>query len=246
MYGPSCLIALAWLFIGALSACANNACDYERGDCPTGQVCAFIDVRKSQCVPTVDSPKPLSPPFRPGHEFWCSQGGKSGAGRSHSFAGDIFAMDLVSTSPSDVEVVSPVDGTAYVFDDCEERDSRPNAYNNSRCGLGYGNHVKIWDGTNVYLFGHLARVLVKPGPIHRDQVIGIMGCSGAAPHRHVHLAVSRPSGPKWLSDTRLRFPGKSGGVPVRFRMAANRDSFSEWVDRFPCNDSLENARAFVR
>gem|GEM_PF-6051997 len=171
-------------------------------------------------------------------------------GRTHSFQGDLFALDLASASPSGgVTIVSPVDGTAYVYDECEERDSGADAHNDSRCGLGYGNHVKVWDGTNIYLFGHLARVQVKPGPIRRDAVLGQMGCSGAAGHRHVHLTVTRPR-PGEDVERILATPGWKGQTPVRYRLVA-RDAVTkapvvERPDTLRCADDRAHAKLFVR
>lgn len=188
------IVACVLVATCAVAACskAKSDCDYQNPSCGDGRVCAFVERDQSRCIAFVDATLDLQPPFKSGQQFWCSQGGKSPRGRTHSFQGDLFALDLPSTSPGDVEVVSPVAGTAYVFDGCDEREAGANAHNDSRCGLGYGNHVKIWDGSNIYLFAHLATVRVAPGPVQRDRVLGIMGCSGAAGHRHVHITVTRP------------------------------------------------------
>ncbi len=232
------------------AACSKANCDYDSPSCGEGRVCAFVEPGKSRCVQYVDAALDLQPPFKPGHQFWCAQGGRSASGRTHSFQGDLFAMDLPSVSSGEVEVIAPVAGTAYTFDGCEERDPGPTAHNDSRCGLGYGNHVKIWDGTNIYLFGHLARVRVQPGPVQREQVLGVMGCSGAAGHRHVHLTVTRPL-PGEDVDKILGTPGWKGQMPVRYRFVAKEEAGGATVTAQPdvvvgCNDERVRATMLMR
>jgi hypothetical protein len=136
-----------------------------------------------------------------------------------------------------------------VFDDCAERDSEATAHNNSPCGLGYANHVKIWDGKNIYLFGHLARVLARPGPIHRDEVLGVMGCSGAAGHRHVHFSVTRPA-PDDDVEKILATPGWWGHVPVRYRLNARKATTNEAIverpDTLSCVEEQVRATVLMR
>lgn len=195
-------------------------------------------------------PGELYPPFLSGTEFWCSQGGRSSRGRTHSFQGDIFALDLASSADSgDVSVVAPVSGDVYVYDGCDERDSSQSAVNNSHCGLGYGNHVKIWDGTYIYLLGHLARVTVTPGRVNRDEIIGTMGCSGSAGRRHVHFTVTGPASRTNLKEI-LSTPGWKGEIPVRFRLSAHQmpggGPLSAWSDALPCADVREQTVVLMR
>jgi hypothetical protein len=250
MMGPT---ARAWataaFAVCIVSGCSRSTCDYPNGGCADGQVCAFVERATARCIPYAEDDLELAPPFATGHELWCSQRGRSAIGRTHSFQADLFAVDLASDLPGDVQVVTPVAGTAYVFDGCEERDATAGARNNSRCGLGYGNHVKVWDGTNIYLFAHLARVAVGPGRLAKDQVIGTMGCSGAAGHRHVHVSVTRPRSsddPEAILST----PGWSGSIPVRFRLATHhpvtREVSVEWSDRLPCDDRRDRAAVLRR
>ncbi len=249
-------IPLAGVVLTALALCGCSGCSkpgtcrYDTSNCGKDEVCAFVEPGKSRCITYADVSLELQAPFRPGDSFWCSQGGRSPVGRTHSFQGDLFALDLASASPSNgVTIISPVDGTAYVCDECEERDSGADAHNDSRCGLGYGNHVKVWDGTNIYLFGHLARVQVRPGPIRRDDVLGEMGCSGAAGHRHVHLTVTRPR-PGEDVERILATRGWKGQTPVRYRLVAHDAVTKAPVvgqpDMLSCADERAQAKLFVR
>jgi hypothetical protein len=235
----------------ALSGCSKPAtCRYEIPNCGESEACAFVGPGESRCITYADVSLELQAPFKPGDSFWCAQRGRSQAGRSHSFQGDLFALDLASASPSSgVTIISPVDGIAYVYDGCEERDSGADAHNDSRCGLGYGNHVKVWDGTNIYLFGHLAWVHVKPGPIRRDEVLGEMGCSGAAGGRHVHLTVTRPR-PGDDVERILATPGWKGQTPVRYRLVAHDAVTTAPVvappDMLSCAEKRAQAELLVR
>ncbi|MFT3764585.1 MAG: M23 family metallopeptidase [Minicystis sp.] len=231
---------LATSLLVLLAACRRSAgveCDYAHPRCPADRVCAFVEAGRSACVPFGVEEAPLTAPFRPGQAFLCSQGGRSPAGRTHSFAGDLFAADLASSPDVPAaEVVSPVDAEAFVFDGCEERASGPEARNSSPCGLGYGNHVKLWDGKNIHLLGHLARVSVTDGRVRRGQVIGIQGVSGAAGPRHVHVTVTRPA-PDDDVTTILKTPGYKGPIPVRVRYhvrGLNGAAATTWVDELSC------------
>jgi hypothetical protein len=98
----------------------------------------------------------------------------------------------------------------------------------------------------MYLFAHLARVTASAGPISKGDAIGIMGCSGAAGHRHVHVSVTAVPAHK-DRDTVLATPGWTGQIPVRFRLAAaGADNLlrEEWSDRLVGADVREQAVGF--
>ncbi len=230
-------------FLLVLAGCAKSPCDYAQPRCGANQVCAFVKKGDARCISYAEEAAEVAAPFRPGTAFWCSQGGRSAAGRTHSFGGDVYALDLASPDEGEVEVTSPMDGVAYVFDGCDERRAERTATNNSTCGLGYGNHVRIWNGRDIYLLGHFARVRVKPGRVRRGEVLGVMGCSGAAGHRHIHLSVTRPQ----VSDDiekLLATPGWKAELPVRFRLSAHSAegaAIDSWSDAYPCADEAKSA-----
>src|SRR5687767_8412224 len=67
----------------ALLSCSKRECRYPDGECRAGQVCGFEEKNVSRCVPFDELTTPLAPPLSSGTEFWCSQGGRSSAGRTH-------------------------------------------------------------------------------------------------------------------------------------------------------------------
>lgn len=253
-------VALLLIVASACSASLKNPppasaiereCSFNDFRCAEGETCAYVDLGKSICAPFVEATFEMSLPLPADGAYWCGQGGRSAIGRSHSFLGDLFAVDLYSTSlRDDVEILAPTGGMAYVFDDCDdERDGAFDKKNNSNCGLGYGNHVKIWDGTDLYLLAHLATVRVKPGRVEKNQVIGTMGSSGAAGDRHLHLTVTRPR-PQDDAHKIFTTPGWKGRLPVRFRLAARHSVTGEpivgWTDEFSCAHNREKAGLIVR
>lgn len=222
----------------------ETLCDYDVSAaapaCSATEVCAFVERGRSACVTFAKGDVDLIAPFRAGQTFVCTQGARSKAGRSHSFVGDIFAVDLaIASERAGVEVIAPVSGEAFVFDTCEERDDAASAHNSSRCGLGYGNHVKIWDGKTIVLLAHLARARIGNGPVKRGDVIGIAGVSGAAGHRHVHVTVTRPL-PGEDARPLLTTPGFKGAVPVKWRVATAATR-SIPVDELACHDDMARA-----
>lgn len=203
-------------------------------------MCLFGGKRDARCLPYVESPTELEAPFASGQTFWCGQGGRSSVGGTHSWQSDGYALDLVPLGDGEIPVVAPIDGEAYVFDNCAERASGPDAHSSSPCGLGYGNHVKIWDRERrfILLFAHLARVVTKAGPVKRGDVLGITGVSGLAGVRHVHVAVTSPSGdPRAALETE----GWQGDRPVRYRFRAAADVIAA-PDEMTCT----RARVFTR
>lgn len=235
--GPRRCLGLAGTLL--LVACRREpTCDYAAPHCEPDRVCAFVSPERSQCVTYAQSQQPMPAPLQPGDTFWCSQGGRSAPGRTHSMQGDLFALDLASPREGAVDVVAPVEGDAHVFDGCEERAADAQAHNDSRCGLGYGNHVKIWDGENLVLLAHLARVRIGNGHVRRGDVVGVMGISGAAGHRHVHVTVTRPRPGEDLA-TILRTPGWKGGAPVRYPLAT--DSMYAYPDELACREQRADA-----
>lgn len=214
-------MGIAYLLHRAGCRPGEPTCDYTRPNCSGGTACAFVAPGEARCVEAPPfAPPPLDAPFTAGHCFYCAQGGRSEAGRSHSYRSDLYALDLASCPTEGTStVLAPADGEAHVFDGCEERAEGPDARNDSRCGLGYGNHVKIWDGTDLYLVAHLARVLVADGPVRRGQPIGVEGASGAAGARHVHLSVTRMAEGADVAEI-LSTPGWVGQVPVHVRLRA--------------------------
>lgn len=214
----------------------ETLCDYDKPACPAGRTCAFVERGRAACVESAIATEPFGTPFQATRGFACTQRARSEAGRSHSFTGDLFAVDLASArDEKSVEVLAPIAGEAFVFDGCEaERNDAPDAKNDSRCGLGYGNHVKIWDGTNLVLLAHLARATAKNGPVKRGDAVGIEGVSGAAGQRHVHVTVTRP---RPADDVRkiLTTPGWKGSIPVRWRLDVT--PAAAWVDELSCDES---------
>ncbi|MBX3185420.1 MAG: M23 family metallopeptidase [Labilithrix sp.] len=215
------------------------ACDYDEPGCPETEVCAFVEKTRSACVPFASREEPLAPPFAPGSWFACTQRARSAAKRSHSFVGDIFAIDLIGPKEASVVVVvAPLSGEVHVFDGCNEREAGPDAFNDSKCGLGYGNHVKIWDGSDIVMLAHLAEVRVARGRIAKGDVVGIAGVSGQAGKRHVHMTTTRPA-PGEDPQRLLETPGFKGPVPVRTRLSMARpdqDPTAERVDLLGCSD----------
>lgn len=225
-------------------------CAYGRQDegCEPTTVCAHVERdQPPQCVPFATEEDPLAPPFASGRSFWVGQHGRSAAGRSHSWRNDLYAVDFVPLRSSREElVVAPVDGQLRIHDGCEERDRGPDSTNDSPCGLGYGNHVRIWDGHNLILLAHLAQVTAQDGPVKRGQALGWAGSSGRAGYRHVHMTVTRPA-PGQSPETILREPGWMGSIPTRVRYELRNEEASKllWSDQIPAAELEAQAQRWL-
>ncbi len=196
-----------------------KTCDYKesRGrTCGENTICAMHVANQARCLPFATQSNAMASPFRSDVAFACTQGPLAPRGRSHSFATDAYAVDLMpSAEVAEAVVLAPLDGEVHVFDRCEERDASPGARNDSPCGAGYGNHVRIWDDMDLVLLGHLARVTVKEGArVKRGDPIGVAGVSGQAGSRHVHVVVTRLR-PGDHIGTILGSVGTKGGVVTK-------------------------------
>lgn len=191
---------------------------------------------------------PMRAPFADAQGFSCIQGPRSAFSRPHAFRQDVFAVDLASTGEDPGVVVAPIDGDATVYDGCDERDNGRDAHHSSRCGQGYGNHVRIWDGQTMVLLAHLSKVTIKPGLVQAGQPVGIEGASGDAATRHVHMSVTRPAGKGADVRALLATPGATGSVPVRFRLTVRDRSDGTVavrdIDQLGCNENAQERRRF--
>ncbi len=68
----------------------------------------------------------------------------------------------------------------------------------SRCGGGYGNHIKIQHPNGTFtLYGHAKRILVAQGTkVKQGQKIAIMGNTGRSTGPHVHFEIIKANGQK--------------------------------------------------
>ncbi len=76
----------------------------------------------------------------------------------------------------------------YTYSGCPDNGSYPN-----NCGGGYGNHVIIDHGNNIFtLYGHMLQTIpVRVGQtVSRGATIGYMGNSGQSQGTHLHFGVS--------------------------------------------------------
>ena len=66
------------------------------------------------------------------------------------------------------------------------------------CGAGWGNHLIIDHGNNIYSrYGHMRfdGVYKRVGDrVNKDEIVGLMGNSGRSEGRHLHLEIGYHSG----------------------------------------------------
>jgi hypothetical protein len=232
------------------SVLSERECGYGKSaeGCDLNTVCAHVERdQPARCVPFATEDESLAPPFVSGLSFWVGQRGRSPKGRSHSWRNDLYAVDFVPSSRvPQVAVAAPSAGQAYIFDGCEERDSGPDSNNDTSCGLGYGNHVRIWDGRNLVLLAHLARITIANGPVTRGQVLGLAGSSGRAGYRHVHVTVTRPASDSAVQEI-LANSGWMGSIPVRVRYVLASDLATKqfWSDELPVSLEHEGGQRWL-
>lgn len=122
------------------------------------------------------------------------------------------------------KVRAAASGTAFVYPQtpCAEPEGGPARAKGDPCGNGWGNSVKILHADGYYSFYvHLDKALVKTGQkVRTGEVIGVMGWTGLAGHRHLHWSLQKLPGTtqaEWLK--RIEWDGKS--VPFKFIARVN-------------------------
>jgi murein DD-endopeptidase MepM/ murein hydrolase activator NlpD len=162
-------------------------------------------------------------PFDKNTEVICTQSPKNPYG-SHSFSNSLYAIDLATPYDRPASVVrASADGKAFVFNDCKTPEGNPSKTEIDRCGLGWGNHVRILhkDGI-VSFYVHLESIMVNDGDrVVAGQALGIEGATGLAGHRHLHWDVHRLNGSNVADwEKVLSNPGWGGAsIPYFFEVS---------------------------
>lgn len=127
-------------------------------------------------------------PFHPLTEVYCDQGTNSPSGNSHSseWGNTKHALDLhTPQKQSPATIFASSSGRVVSYSECK--------VDNTDCGNGFGNFVKIIRGDNVMImYAHLNKVFVKTGQhVRIGQEIGFEGMTGQAGenNRHLHMSV---------------------------------------------------------
>jgi hypothetical protein len=175
---------VAIIFGNSEAHAQEELCTYGNFTCSSDSYCIQYQENKDVCVPKFQNKlKVIQYPFNV--SAYCDQGPLSPPGNSHTWNNTAFAVDLKSTSKFNVDVLAGVNGTVIAFDECKTE--------NDRCGLGYGNQVKILTEDNFIVFyAHLKKVKVKTGDaVKSGTIIGTEGITGWAgeKNKHLHLSV---------------------------------------------------------
>ena len=104
---------------------------------------------------------------------------------------DLFNIDI---DLSDIPVHTIAEGVVvYVRTGCPSSSQFSDNTILRECGAGWGNHLVIDHGNNVYSrYGHMRfdGVYKKVGEsVDKDEIIGLMGNSGRSDGRHLHLEI---------------------------------------------------------
>lgn len=218
---------LVWFFASVVAfASSENELPVCKTLCAASEICMNSEPT-AKCFPKpIRAPmKDLFLPFDSKTEVVCTH--SSGVG-SHSWPNAFYALDLATEYTDKAPtVLAAVDGKAFVFfgedgKPCPEPKGTAASATPDKCGMGWGNRVKILHANGYASFYvHLEKVLIKNGEIvHRGQAIGIMGWTGLAGHRHLHFSVQKIQGStptEW--EQHINWDGLS--VPFDFKANQN-------------------------
>jgi murein DD-endopeptidase MepM/ murein hydrolase activator NlpD len=109
---------------------------------------------------------------------------------------DLFNVD---EALSDVPIHTIAEGiVAYARTGCPSSTQFSDNTMLRECGAGWGNHLVIDHGSNIYSrYGHMRfdGVYKRVGEkVYKDEIIGLMGNSGRSEGRHLHLEIGSYSG----------------------------------------------------
>ena len=109
---------------------------------------------------------------------------------------DLFNID---TTLSDVPIHTIAEGVVvYARTGCPSSTQFSDNTILRECGAGWGNHLVIDHGSNIYSrYGHMRfdGVYRRVGEkVYKDEIIGLMGNSGRSEGRHLHLEIGSYSG----------------------------------------------------
>ena len=160
-------------------------------------------------------------PFHPTRGILCDQGAESPEGNSHTYDNTLFALDLATPKNSDAAgIYASIDGKVISFDNCTQH--------NTRCGAGFGNHIKILNDDGILvLYAHLKKSFVKTGDFVKvGQFIGVEGNTGSTGtnNRHLHFSVHSD----WRKNGFSYYKKYLGSLPdsVPYRMNICQSKYS--------------------
>src|SRR3989338_5956145 len=107
----------------------------------------------------------------------CSQESQSNTNRSHSDQNKNakFALDFTIDEITPFFVLASAPGKVRVWNCCTH------THGDCRCGLGFGNQVRIYHDGYFTFYAHFLKILVKDGvKVKTGDVIGIAGKTGLA------------------------------------------------------------------
>ena len=120
----------------------------------------------------------------------CSQGNLSSNDRSHNkrYANTKYALDFTVNGYSQFNVRASADGIAKIWDCCKHKSGK------CKCGLGFGNQIRIFHSGFFTFYSHLSKINVSNGQkIKQGDVIGVSGKTGLAGNVHLHWTLGRES-----------------------------------------------------
>ena len=98
-------------------------------------------------------------------------------------------MDFYLKSNTFFYVLASADGKIKIWKCCNHKSG------NCKCGLGFGNQVRIYHEGYFTFYSHLSKIFVKEGDfIKQGDVIGVAGKTGLAGNiHHLHWTLGKES-----------------------------------------------------
>jgi len=113
----------------------------------------------------------------------CTQESNSKDDKSHSskYKNTKYALDFTIDNKNSFEILASTDGQVKIWRCCNHKSG------NCKCGLGFGNQIRLYNDEYFTFYAHLGKIFVKNGQfVKQGQVIGLAGNTGLAGTVHLH------------------------------------------------------------
>ena len=111
----------------------------------------------------------------------CLQGNKSKRSHKKEYPNTKYSIDFSLKTNRSFPLLASARGKAKIWRCCNHKSG------NCKCGLGFGNQIRVYHGKYFIFYSHLSKILVRDGQhVKQGSVIGIAGKTGLAGNIHLH------------------------------------------------------------
>ncbi len=121
-------------------------------------------------------------------ELLCTQSNLSKGSHNNKNINTKYALDFTLDNKNPFKILASANGIAKIWQCCKHNSGK------CKCGLGFGNQIRIYHNNYFTFYAHLSRISVKEkDKVKQGQIIGIAGKTGLAGDTHLHWTWGKKS-----------------------------------------------------